>query len=97
MSGEVKWGPAILEGGKWFLFEGKRRPMPINVQDQNKFLEQLRLVDKFSWAYSTPEQRQRIFVQKLHDAVALTQPNWATGALVICTIASTVFIFVALV
>jgi len=86
---EAAWGPSLVEGGKWFILQGRRRVIPPDVRDAAKFVENLRIFDRFQLSYSTPAQREE-FVQRKLAVLAKELP--VNGVLLVYAVASTVII-----
>jgi hypothetical protein len=89
------WGPTILEGGKFYIFQGQKKRTPIEWRgNTDLFLKELRVVEKIDWSYALPDQRKALFKEKLHVITSQLRPDWT---IVICSIASGIIILVGVV
>jgi hypothetical protein len=88
------WGPTILPNGKFYVFQGETKPIPFEWTDLKKFLQELKFLEQLNWAYSLPEEREALFLKKLHMITRDLPTDWT---IVLCTVASGVIIFVGVI
>ncbi len=80
------WGPSLLAGGKFYIFQGQKKRIPVEwIKDTSRFIKELRVVERIKWSYAPPEERMALFKEQLHVITRHLQPDWI---IVVCTVAS---------
>ncbi len=71
-----KWGPSLLNGGKFYIYQGQRQPVSVSWKDINRFLKELKNLEKMQWSFSLPHEREALFKKKLEILTRDLPPNW---------------------
>ncbi len=89
------WGPTLLAGGKFYIFQGQKKRIPVEWrQDMARFLKELRVVERINWSYAHAEKRMALFKEQLHVITSQLPPDWT---IVVCTVASGLIILVGVI
>jgi hypothetical protein len=89
------WGPSLLAGGKFYIFQGQKKRIPVEwTQNTARFVKELRVVERIKWSYAPPEERMALFKEQLHIITRHLPPDWI---IVICTVASGLIILVGVI
>lgn len=72
-----RWGPALLNGAKFYVFQGQKKLVPLEWQDNpQRFLKELNVLEKMNWAYALPHEREELFHKKLAVLTKDLPPDW---------------------
>jgi hypothetical protein len=72
-----RWGPAILEGAKFYIYQGEEKLVPIEWRDNpQRFLKALNTLEKTSWSYVLPHEREELFRRKFEILTKGLHHDW---------------------
>lgn len=71
-----KWGPRILENGKFYIFKGQKHAIESTWKDVNDLMNRLRELEIFEFRISLPEQRTELLNKKFEFLTKDIPPDW---------------------
>jgi hypothetical protein len=87
------WGPQVLSDGRFYVFQGERKPIPASWKNLSNIVDNLKFVERLEWSFALPGERQQLFNRKLEILTKELPVNWS---LVVCALASGLIIFVGI-